>query len=228
MGGVVSDVTNYITGGQVDNANAATAANNEAVGEARDAVRQGLSDLKKNYITYGDALAPLDSAQFQAYQNQLLGSLGTGYKKATESIAPQLWGETQPLVDQYLQEILPSARSAAIDSGAYGGSRDMLTRERLTTDLQDTIAQQAAADIADQRAQYANLVGADASNLATLLSALTSKTDLQNQQSDYLYNAALNFANAMAGAGTTQAETSGFDVLLNTAATVAKAAAAFA
>lgn len=227
MGGVVSDVTNFITGGQVDNANAATAANNAAVGEARDAVRQGLSDLKKNYITYGDALAPLDSEQFQTYQNQLLGSLGTGYKKATESIAPQLWGETQPLVDQYLQEILPAARSAAIDSGAYGGSRDMLTRERLTTDLQDTIAQQAAADIADQRAQYANLVGADASNLATLLSALTSKTDLQNQQSDYLYNAALNFANAMAGAGTTQAKTSGFDMLLNTAATAAKAAAGF-
>lgn len=228
MGGVVSSVTDFITGGQVSNANAATAANNAAVGEARDAVRQGLSDLKKNYITYGDALAPLDSSQFQAYQNQLLGSLGTGYKKATESIAPQLWGETQPLVDQYLQEILPSARSAAIDSGAYGGSRDMLTRERLTTDLQDTIAQQAAADLADQRAQYANLVGADASQLATLLSALTSKTDLQNQQSDYLYNAALNYANAMAGAGTTQAKTSGFDMLLNTAATAAKAAAAFA
>ena len=50
MGGVVSSVTDFITGGQVSNANAATAANNAAVGEARDAVRQGLSDLKKNYI----------------------------------------------------------------------------------------------------------------------------------------------------------------------------------
>lgn len=235
MGGVVKDALSVGTFGlsdmffdQVDNANDAINANNAAVAQSRGQINKALSDLETNYVKYGNALAPLDSSQFKEYQNQLLGSLGTGYKKATESIAPQLWGETQPLVDQYLQEILPSARSAAIDSGAYGGSRDMLTRERLTTDLQDTIAQQAAADIADQRAQYANLVGADASQLSTLLAALTSKANLENAQSDYLYNAALNYANAMSGAGTTQAKTTGADMVMNLLGTAAQAAAAFA
>lgn len=209
---------------QTDNQNAAIDANNAAVADTRGAVRQGLSDLKSSYLKYGDSLDALDSAQMKAYQDQLLGSLGTGYKKATESIGTQLQGEVQPLVDQYLNEILPTARSAAIDQGAYGGSRDMLTRERLTKDLQDTIAEQAAADIKDQRAQYDALTSADASNLAALISSLTAKTDLQNQQSDYLYNAALNYANAMSGAGTTQARSTGLDSLMNLLSTGAQVA----
>lgn len=202
--------------------NAMIADNNAAVQAARGAVGQGYNDLKSKYIQYGKALDPLDSAQYGNFQNQMLGSLGTGYQKATESIAPQLQGEVQPLVNQYLNEILPNARSAAIDQGAYGGSRDMLTRERLTKDLQDTIANQAAADIKDQRAQYGQLTAADANNLSTWLSSLTAKTDLQNQQSDYLYNAALNYANALSGAGTTQAKNSGLDTLLNGAEVFAK------
>lgn len=211
---------------QRDYQNEAINANNAAVAKTQGALNNALSTIQKDYKPY--ELDLLDSPAFTDYKNQLMGTLGTGYKKATESIAPQLRGEVQPLVDEYLQDLLPAARSAAIDSGAYGGSRDLLTRERVLNDLNEEITNAAARDLSDQRAQYATLTGADAAQMAQMLSALTAKTDLQNQYSDYLYNAALNYANAMSGSGTMQTKTTGLDTLLNLAGSAAKVAGAIA
>ena len=206
--------------------NKAINANNATVANTQRVLNNALSTVQKDYQPY--ELDLLDSPAFTDYRNQLVNTLGTGYQKATESIAPQLRGEVQPLVNEYLNELLPAARSAAIDQGAYGGSRDMLTRERVLNNLNQEITNAAARDIADQRAQYASLTGADAAQMAQMLSALTAKTDLQNQYSDYLYNAALNYANAMSGAGTMQVKSSGLDNLLNIANTAANVVGAVA
>lgn len=204
--------------------NKAINANNATVAQTQGTLNNALNTIQQNYKPY--ELDLLDSPAFTDYKNQLVNTLGTGYQKATESIAPQLRGEVQPLVDEYLQDLLPAARSAAIDSGAYGGSRDLLTRERVLNNLNKEITNAAARDIADQRAQYASLTGADAAQMAQMLSALTAKTELQNQYSDYLYNAALNYANAMSGAGSMQTKSAGLDTLLNIASTAANVAGA--
>ena len=204
--------------------NKAIKANNATVAQTQGVLNNALDTVKQNYKQYD--LDILDSPAFSDYKNQLVNTLGTGYQKATESIAPQLRGEVQPLVNEYLNDLLPAARSAAIDQGAYGGSRDMLTRERVLNNLNQEITNAAARDLSDQRAQYASLTGADATQMAQMLSALTAKTDLQNQYSDYLYNAALNYANAMSGAGTMQAKSTGLDNLLNIASTAANVAGA--
>ena len=204
--------------------NKAIKANNAVTAQTQSVLNNSLNTIQQNYNPY--ELDILDSPAFTDYKNQLVNTLGTGYQKATESIAPQLKGEVQPLVNEYLNDLLPAARSAAIDQGAYGGSRDMLTRERVLNNLNQEITNAAARDIADQRAQYSQLTGADATQMAQMLSALTAKTDLQNQYSDYLYNAALNYANAMSGAGTMQTKSTGLDNLLNIASTAANVAGA--
>lgn len=209
---------------QTKNQNKAIKANNATVAQTQGVLNNALSTIQEDYKPY--ELDLLDSPAFTDYKNQLIDTLGTGYKKATESIAPQLRGEVQPLVDEYLQDLLPATRSAAIDAGAYGGSRDLLTRERVLDNLNKEITNAAARDLSDQRAQYASLTGADAAQMSQMLSALTAKTDLQNQYSDYLYNAALNYANAMSGSGTMQTKSSGLDNLLNIASTAANVAGA--
>lgn len=212
--------------GLAKNQNKAIEANNAITAQTQGVLHNALNAVKQEYQPYN--LNLLDSPAFTDYKNQLVGTLGTGYQKATESIAPQLKGEVQPLVNEYLKDLLPAARSAAIDQGAYGGSRDMLTRERVLENLNQEITNAAARDLSDQRAQYASLTGADAAQMAQMLSALTAKTELENQYSDYLYNAALNYANAMRGTGTMQAKNTGLDVLLNIASTAANVAGAAA
>ena len=214
----------YMANQQTKAQNKAIKANNATVLQTQGTLNNALNTLREDYKPYD--LDLLDSPAFSTYKNQLVNTLGTGYQKATESIAPQLRGEVQPLVNEYLNDLLPAARSAAIDQGAYGGSRDMLTRERVLENLNQEITNAAARDIADQRTQYASLTGADAAQMAQMLSALTAKTDLQNQYSDYLYNAALNYANAMSGAGTMQTKSTGLDNLLNIANTAANVAGA--
>lgn len=209
----------YMAHRQTKAQNKAIKANNATVAQTQGTLNNALNTIREDYKPY--ELDLLDSPAFTDYKNQLVNTLGTGYQKATESIAPQLRGEVQPLVDEYLQDLLPTARSAAIDAGAYGGSRDLLTRERVLNNLNKEITNAAARDLSDQRAQYASLTGADAAQMAQMLSALTAKTDLQNQYSDYLYNAALNYANAMSGSGTMQTKSTGLDNLLNIASTAA-------
>lgn len=167
-------------------------------------LQQGIS----GNINFANQIANPNSSYNKYLQGEAENSLGLGYRKATESIAPQLAGETYNLLENFRNETLPSARSAAIDAGAYGGSRDMLTRERLTKNAENQVIAQAAADIANQRAQTPALLGADAASVNNYLNAGTAGNNLlvnaanQQQQADmaktnYLWQLAMDYGSAM-------------------------------
>lgn len=167
-------------------------------------LQQGIS----GNINFANSIADPSSAYNMYLRNQAARSLGLGYNKATESIAPQLEGETYNLIKQTRDELIPAARSAAIDAGAYGGSRDMLTRERVQENLENQIVAQAAADIANQRAQTPALLQADANMVNSYLNTGTAGNNLlvnaanQQQQADmaktnYLWSLAMDYGNAM-------------------------------
>lgn len=164
-------------------------------------------------INFANSLKDPNSAYNKYLTGAAANSLGLGYQMATESIADQLKGETANLIEQTRNELIPASRSAAIDAGAYGGSRDMLTRERLNKNLENQIVNQAAADISNRRAQAAGLLGMDANSLNNYLNAGTAGNNLlvnaanQQQQADmaksnYLWQLAMDYAGAM-GAGQT-------------------------
>lgn len=164
-------------------------------------------------INFANSLKDPNSAYNKYLTGAAANSLGLGYQMATESIADQLKGETAGLIEQTRNELIPASRSAAIDAGAYGGSRDMLTRERLNKNLENQITNQAAADISQRRAQAAGLLGMDANSLNNYLNAGTAGNNLlvnaanQQQQADmaksnYLWQLAMDYAGAM-GAGQT-------------------------
>ena len=144
-----------------------------------------------------------------AWQNYIqgagTGSLGLGYQKATESIIPELYGQSMPVVENLQEHILPYARSKAIDQGAYGGARDMLTRERLVEDAEDTIISQGLQDLQTQRGQTSALLGADTESLNRYLNAslapaqtlMQSAQDKQYGDQGYLWDVAQQFGNQM-------------------------------
>lgn len=174
-------------------------------------MQQGIS----GNIDFAKGISAQDSAYNQYLNDAAAQSLGLGYQKATESIAPQLQGETYNLIEQTRNELIPRARSAAIDAGAYGGSRDMLTRERVQKNLENQIVAQAAADIANQRAQTPSLLAADAASVNNYLNTGTAANNLlvnaanQQQQADmaktnYLWNLAMEYGNAMGSSNVAQ------------------------
>ena len=84
----------------------------------------------------------------------------------------------------------------------------MLTRERLTKNAENQVIAQAAADIANQRAQTPALLGADAASVNNYLNAGTAGNNLlvnaanQQQQADmaktnYLWQLAMDYGSAM-------------------------------
>lgn len=143
------------------------------------------------------------------WQNYIQGpgsnSLGLGYQKATESIIPELYGQSMPVIENLQEQVLPYARSAAIDQGAYGGARDMLTRERLVEDAEDTIISQGLQDLQNQRAQTPALLGADTESLNRYLNAslapaqtlMQSAQDRQYGDQGYLWDVAQQFGQQM-------------------------------
>lgn len=183
--------------------------------DAYGAAQQGWKDYAPELqqgIDQNISFANLLNANGSAFNNYLnkgaAQSLGLGYQKATESIAPQLAGETYNLIQNTRDELIPAARSAAIDAGAYGGSRDYLTRERVQNNLENQITAQAAADIANQRAQTASLLGADANSVSNYLNTGTAAGNLlvnlaeQQHQADmaksnYLWNLAQQYGSVM-------------------------------
>ena len=219
MGTAVGAISGY------SNAKSQNKANNQMaweVNSVRSQMRDAYDEAKKGWKDYAPQLqqgydslnnfANLLGQSGGAYSDYLGGaaanSLGLGYQKATESIAPQLEGETYNLIQNTRDELIPAARSAAIDAGAYGGSRDMLTRERVQENLENQIVAQAAADIASQRGQTAALLGADANSVANYLNTGTAQGNLltntaqQQHETDmakanYLWNLALQYGQVM-------------------------------
>ena len=183
----------------------------DAYGKAKEGWVDYIPEMQQGIsgnINFANMLANPSSAYSQYLQREAADSLGLGYQKATESIADQLAGETYNLIQQTRDELIPAARSAAIDAGAYGGSRDMLTRERVQENLENQIVAQAAADIANQRAQTPALLQADAAMVNSYLNTGTAGNNLlvnaanQQQQADmaktnYLWNLAMDYGNAM-------------------------------
>jgi hypothetical protein len=219
MGGAVGAITGFSNSKSTNKANNAYAAELNGV---RNQIRDAYDAAQKGWVDYIPELqqgisgninfANQIAGQGSAYNNYLNGaaanSLGLGYQKATESIAPQLEGETYNLIKQTRDELIPAARSSAIDAGAYGGARDMLTRERVQENLENQIVAQAAADIANQRAQTPSLLQADANSVSNYLNTGTAGNNLlvnaanQQQQADmaktnYLWDLAMQYGNAM-------------------------------
>lgn len=184
----------------------------------RQKVKDQYTDTRKNWEKYAPqylegataegnlatSLAQGDSAWQQYLTNEGTGSLGLGYRKATESIMPELYGQTMPIIEDLQEKTLPYARSAAIDQGAYGGARDYLNRERLLEDAEDTVISQGLQDLQNQRAQTAQLLAADSESLNRYLNTALTSSQLQMQSakdkqytSDYLWNLATQFGNAV-------------------------------
>lgn len=218
-GGTMGVLAGYASGKAAKKAQNAYALEMNSV---RNDIRSAYKDAQQGWVDYipemqqgisGNIdfanLVNAGGSDYNKYlQNEAAQSLGLGYRKATESIASQLEGETYNLLENFRNETLPQARSAAIDAGAYGGSRDMLTRERLTKNVENQIVAQAAADIANQRAQTPSLLAADAASVNNYLNTGTAGNNLlvnaaqQQQQADmaktnYLWNLAMDFGNAM-------------------------------
>lgn len=219
IGGTLGGIAGYAQGSAAKKSQNAYA--NE-LNSVRNDIRDAYGKAQKGWVDYIPEMQQgidqnlnfaksLNSGLFQKYLDDAAGqSLGLGYQKATESIAPQLEGETYNLINQTREELIPQARSAAIDAGAYGGSRDYLTRERVQENLENQIVAQAAADISNQRAQTASLLGADANSVNNYLNTGTAGGNLlvnlanQQQQADmaqsnYLWNLAMDYAQAMSG-----------------------------
>lgn len=234
LGGVVSAATGGLIGGAGGYASgkAQQKADNayyQDLSGVRNQIRDAYADAQEGWVDYIPELQQgitgnINFANFIAdagskYNQYLSGaaanSLGLGYQKATESIAPQLAGETYNLIENTRNELIPASRSAAIDAGAYGGSRDMLTRERVQKNLENQIVAQAAADIANQRAQTPSLLAADASSVNNYLNTGTAGNNLlvnaanQQQQADmaktnYLWQLAMDYGAAMGSSQTTK------------------------
>lgn len=219
MGSVVGAITGHSNAKSENKANAAYAAELNGV---RKQIRDAYAEAQKGWVDYipelqqgisgninfANQIAGRNSAYNRYLGNEAANSLGLGYRKATESIAPQLEGETYNLIKQTRDELIPAARSAAIDAGAYGGSRDYLTRERVQENLENQIVAQAAADIANQRAQTPALLGADANSVSNYLNTGTAANNLlvnaanQQQQADmaktnYLWDLAMAYGSTM-------------------------------
>ena len=230
LGGLAGAVTGAVTGFAQGKAQkkADNALYQDLTG-VRNQIRDAYDEAQKGWVDYIPELQQgisgnINFANYIANQgskyNQYLSgaaadSLGLGYKKATESIAPQLAGETYNLIENTRNELIPAARSAAIDAGAYGGSRDMLTRERVQKNLENQIVAQAAADIANQRAQTPSLLAADAASVNNYLNTGTAGNNLlvnaanQQQQADmaktnYLWQLAMDYGAAMGSSQTTK------------------------
>lgn len=183
----------------------------DAYDEAQEGWKDYAPQLQQGYDSlnsFANLLGQSGGAYSKYLGDAAAKSLGLGYQKATESIAPQLEGETYNLIQNTRDELIPAARSAAIDAGAYGGSRDMLTRERVQENLENQIVAQAAADIANQRGQTAALLGADANSVANYLNTGTAQGNLltntaqQQHETDmakanYLWNLALQYGQVM-------------------------------
>lgn len=217
MGVAIGGLSGYTNAKSTNKANKAYANEiNSVRGQIRNAysaAQKGWKDyipeLKQGINQNIDFAKSLSDGAFDDYlKGAATNSLGLGYQKATESIAPQLEGETYNLIKNTRDSLIPAARSAAIDAGAYGGSRDMLTRERVQENLENQIVAQAAADIANQRAQTPALLGADANSVANylntgiaggnmLVNAATQQHDADMAKSNYLWDLAMQYANAM-------------------------------
>lgn len=187
-------------------------ANRQKVKDQYNATKNSWSKYSPDYIQGGEwegdvARGIQDSGStWQNYiQNAGTNSLGLGYQKATESIIPELYGQSMPVIENLQEQVLPYARSKAIDQGAYGGARDMLTRERLVEDAEDTIISQGLQDLQNQRAQTPALLSADTESLnrylnASLAPAQTLMQAAQDQQygdQGYLWDVAQQFGNQM-------------------------------
>lgn len=226
IGGVVGGATGLAQGNAQKKAD--NAYYNDLTG-VRNQIRDAYSQAQKGWVDYipemqqgitgninfANSLKDPNSAYNKYLTGAAANSLGLGYQMATESIADQLKGETAGLIEQTRNELIPASRSAAIDAGAYGGSRDMLTRERLNKNLENQIVNQAAADIANRRAQAAGLLAMDAASLNNYLNAGTAGNNLlvsaanQQQQADmaksnYLWQLAMDYASAMGASQATK------------------------
>lgn len=186
--------------------------NRQKVKDQFAATKKSWNNYKGDYIQGGqmegdvaNQIAAPDSTWQNYIQGAGTGSLGLGYQKATESIIPELYGQSMPVVENMQEQVLPYARSKAIDQGAYGGARDMLTRERLVEDAEDTIISQGLQDLQNQRAQTPALLGADTESLNRYLNAslapaqtlMQSATDQQYGDQGYLWDVAQQFGNQM-------------------------------
>ena len=186
--------------------------NRQKVKEQYNATKKSWNNYKNDYIQGGkmegdvaNQIAAPDSSWQNYIQGAGTGSMGLGYQKATESIIPELYGQSMPVVENLQEQVLPYARSKAIDQGAYGGARDMLTRERLVEDAEDTIISQGLQDLQNQRAQTPALLSADTESLNRYLNAslapaqtlMQSATDQQYGDQGYLWDVAQQFGNQM-------------------------------
>lgn len=217
IGGVAGGLAGYSQGKAKRNAENAYA---QEINSVRNQIRDAYSQAQEGWKDYIPELqggidknlgfaGTLGGGKFNNYLSGAAGdSLGLGYRKATESIAPQLEGETYNLLKNFREESIPALRSQAIDAGAYGGSRDYLTRERAENATEAQIVAQAAADIANQRAQTPSLLSADASSMANYLNTGTSQGNLMTQlaeqqheadmaKSKYLWDLAMQYGSAM-------------------------------
>ena len=234
LGGIISGAAGGILGGFAGLASGKAQKKSENalyedLSGVRNQIRDAYAKAQKGWVDYipelqqgitgninfANAIASPESKYNQYLTGAAGDSLGLGYQKATESIAPQLEGETFNLIENTRNELIPAARSAAIDAGAYGGSRDMLTRERVQKNLENQIVAQAAADIANQRAQAPSLLAMDAASVNNYLNAGTAGNNLlvnaanQQQQADmaktnYLWNLAMDYGAAMGASQTTK------------------------
>ena len=186
--------------------------NRQKVKDQYNSTKESWKKYSPDYIKGGEwegNVAQGIQDQGSAWQNYIqgagTGSLGLGYQKATESIIPELHGQSMPVVENLQEQILPYARSKAIDQGAYGGARDMLTRERLVEDAEDTIISQGLQDLQTQRGQTPALLGADTESLNRYLNAslapaqtlMQSAQDKQYGDQGYLWDVAQQFAQQM-------------------------------
>ena len=187
-------------------------ANRKKVKDQYNATRKSWENYSPDYIQGGkmegdvaNQIAGPNSSWQNYIQNAGTGSLGLGYQKATESIIPELYGQSMPVIENLQEQVLPYARSNAIDQGAYGGARDMLTRERLVEDAEDTIISQGLQDLQNQRKQTPALLSADTESLNRYLNAslapaqtlMQAATDQQYGDQGYLWDVAQQFGNQM-------------------------------
>lgn len=217
LGGVTGGLAGYAQGKAKRNAENAYA---EEINSVRNQIRDAYSQAQSGWKDYIPELqgginqnlgfaSSLGSGAYDKYLQGAAGqSLGLGYQKATESIAPQLQGETYNLLKNFREESIPALRSQAIDAGAYGGSRDYLNRERAEQAAEAQIVAKAAEDIANQRAQTPSLLSADANSVNNYLNTGTAQgnlmTSLAEQQheadmakTNYLWDLAMQYGSAM-------------------------------
>lgn len=186
--------------------------NRQKIKDQYNSTKESWKKYSPDYIKGGEwegnvaqGIQDQNSAWQKYIQGAGTGSLGLGYQKATESIIPELYGQTMPVIEKLQEQVLPYARSKAIDQGAYGGARDMLTRERLVEDAEDTVISQGLQDLQTQRGQTPALLGADTESLNRYLNAMLAPAqtlmqaaqDKQYGDQGYLWDVAQQFGNQM-------------------------------